>query len=608
LELEARVKEKILLMYLTEYLKDPAEADNVRVDPKIYRELAVIVTKSVQTRLLLEDLSRLPSVSYIEYYRLFSASQQAMKFQSMPEIINAIILYGDILPDWKGLELHPMTRSLFSDITTECIPFFSRLPHIKPEMIVEFGAQWVRAVCLCLVKYLPEPDNDNWQNASKEYKSLNDLLNQKSLQDRRYRFKNEAEQWLENNKIAPLNEPRPPSLFRPQNIIFQVTEALINKALIKEEKKIPTKNPFDKSKDMNKMASFIRAVRSIEKAGSQQRNWEDMRSDILESALQVSCFREGPIQGNPTDGHVVNLQLGGGMGATGEIFDRAIELSDDLPAYEKLLAESKPITDLLRRTLYPSIEQVPEIERFRTSGSIDPARLAMADLSPAIFRRYRINEKADRRGRPTLLIACDASGSLNKVQIKMLKVLTAAWLNSTVKSGVQVIAGLYHSGDIRPGLSGPLIQWIYYPKKTPSNSRRDAARALLSLPKSGTGSQSDALSLAFMLDEARQIARGKMVYLIIITDCKWNQSFRTGKSGRQEVYSFFRKAYKESFDKLHITFVALGVSGKTGFEEMLDRIINVSDEQLNDYDAVAAEIGVYVASCIKERQKWIARR
>jgi hypothetical protein len=300
--------------------------------------------------------------------------------------------------------------------------------------------------------------------------------------------------------------------------------------------------------------------------------------------------------------------LQGDLVAGGEIFDRPVELSDDLAVYERLLAKSQPITEALRRSLYPNIQEVLETQRLRASGSLDPARLALADFSSVIFKHYRIREMSDRRGRPVLVIACDGSGSLNSHQMKMVKILAAGWLNSTAKSDVQVLAGLYHSGQIREGVSGPLVQWIYHPHKTPATSRRDASRSLVSLPNTGTGVQSDALSLAFIMGEARGLARNNMVYLILISDTEWNRSFQTGKDGKEEVYSYFKTAYEEFSGKLHTTLVALGVSGETGFEDMLDKVIAVSDDELGDYVAVAEKIGVYVASCMRERRKMVGNR
>jgi hypothetical protein len=157
-------------------------------------------------------------------------------------------------------------------------------------------------------------------------------------------------------------------------------------------------------------------------------------------------------------------------------------------------------------------------------------------------------------------------------------------------------------------LVGPLVQWICHPRKIPSTTRADAARAVVALPDTGTGIQSDALSVAFMLDEARSLARGRMVYLIVISDCKWNRSFDTGQEGQEEVYNLFLSAYDKCADKLHTTLVALGVEDKTGFEDLLDKVITVPDSKLSDSATVAEEIAVYVASCMRERRKLMSRR
>ncbi|MBE9545417.1 MAG: hypothetical protein IMF02_13040, partial [Proteobacteria bacterium] len=269
---------------------------------------------------------------------------------------------------------------------------------------------------------------------------------------------------------------------------------------------------------------------------------------------------------------------------------------------------SRPVTEALRRVLYPNIQQVPSVLRHRTSGAIDPAKLPLAAFSSTVFKKYRNLTQLDKKGNALLVVACDGSGSLNQDQMNMVKIMSCGFLNTTARSDVQVLAGLYHSGQIRAGLTGPLVQWIYHPRKTPSLSRKDAARALISLPDSGTGAQSDALSLAFILNEARQIARGNMIYMIVISDTAWNRSFNIEKSGFEEVRCIFENAYDEMEGKLHATLVALGISGETGFEDLLDRVITVSSEELQNYSIVAEKIGVYVASCIRERKRFNTER
>ena len=166
---------------------------------------------------------------------------------------------------------------------------------------------------------------------------------------------------------------------------------------------------------------------------------------------------------------------------------------------------------------------------------------------------------------------------------------------------MQILAGFYHSKDGAGNESGPLVQWVYHPFKTVCTSRKDATRAVVSLPGCGTGVQSDVLSIAFMLEEARQLAKGKMIYLILITDCLWNRSLNTEKSGDEEVYSFFQNIYQDPHRRIHTTMVALGSSSKD-FEQLLDKVIVVPPHQLTDYTGVAAQIGTYVASILKERR------
>jgi hypothetical protein len=192
--------------------------------------------------------------------------------------------------------------------------------------------------------------------------------------------------------------------------------------------------------------------------------------------------------------------------------------------------------------------------------------------------------------------------------MNMLKILTTAWISATKKSGTQVMAGLYHTGTIRRGISGALVQWLYHPLKTPSFSQEDAIRGLVSLPESGTGHQHDALSLKFMLNEAKRLARGQMVYLVLISDCCWCSSFYIDKTPLEEVHGIFENAYKDFNGKLNITLVALGVSGNTGFENLLDKVTVVSSEELKDSVAVANNISVYVASCMRERKKWLSKK
>ncbi len=604
LEYQQWMKEKILITCLADYLKNPSEADDVRINPEAYRHLVQTVAETVQTRLLLESLSRLPPAATVETARLYLASQQSLRFESLPEILRAVVLFGDVLPDWRGRLLHPLTVALLKTAADASAPFLARLRHTKPHLLLEEGVAWVKALSRRLSKYLPEPSPQmNQANAPSGGGDSQSKEQVPKPEDRGRRFNPFAP------LAPPLNSNRAPTLLEEPSPMRQFVQGLASGRGSASGDMLEAAPVHGAQGQPDPLAQLVNEfVQTLQQAGGQTQQFQDLRSDLIEQAARSGGFKEGPLQGNPADGHSVKVPFADGREAGGEIFDRPVELSDDFSGYENLQREAQAVTEDLRRTLYPNFTQVPETERLRTTGSLDPARLPLADVVSAVFRRYKVCEQADKRGRPVLLVACDGSGSLNSSQIHMLKILCCAWLMATVGKAIQVLAGLYHSGSIRQGLSGPLVQWIYHPRKTPATGRRDAARALLSLPNSGTGAQSDALSLAFMLDEAATLAAGRRIYLILLTDCAWNISFNLGKSGKEEVASYLQGAYERLGDKLHVTLVALGVAGLTDFENLLDKVITVSNNELKDPSAVAAKIGLYVAACMKEQRRLIARK
>lgn len=563
LEFKTCAGENLLRLHIRGYLKNPARADRVMVNPDLYKTVVEMATDCVETRLLIEELARVQGMVFVEAYRLFSAAQQDVSFRTLHELLNAVVLYGDVLPDWERLDIIDTTREKLRELTDICRPYFEQLAAKKPPRLLPLGARWVRDLCPWLEKYCSSAGQERPQCADHNREDRAGL-------------------------IAPLEGPGELSTSQPEGMRQFLERAM------------PYLPQAGSHHDMIKCA--VRDVaRTVAKACGQERKWEDMRSDLVEDRIRHGGFAQGPIEGNPIEGHEVQVHVSGDRVATREIYDVAVEESDDTVALEKLLAEAGPFGDVLRKNVYPNTEQNPAAERFRSAGSLDPGRLAVAEFSAAAFRRYRAEERPVRKGKALLVIACDGSGSLNRAQMSMVKILTAGWLTATVKSDVKVIAALYHSEGEREA-ARPLVRWIRHPHKTTAGGPVESVRALLSLPDEGTGVQSDALSIAFILQEARRLAQGCMVYLILISDTRWNRCLLVGKSGREEVQETFLDAYRDFGGKLHTTLVALGVAGDTGFEGLLEKVIPVSEEELTDHASVAEKIGVYVASCIRERR------
>jgi len=597
LEFQSQASEKILVIPLEEYLNNPAAADDVRVDSRSYRRLAEMVTMTVQRRLLVMDLAGHPELGCIEMYRLFLASQLDTRLHTLKGMLNATILLGDLLPPWSDFELHPLTRTILEKITEINQPYIAEPPSADPDELIQYGEAWVRSTCMSLVDHLPAPEGSDPADRDPSL-----LL--RPFADRHPDATKIHRHASDKKPIPPLDAPRHPFFLDPSDAT-KALAALIYQSLKRQDKKFHALMSYldEKTPYKSLMSTLARFSEVVSQSARQANEREDMRSDLLEEALRGAIFEEGPIKGAPADGHVVQVPINEQEGYEGEIFDMPVILESDRGEHEDLLERSRELTEIMRSTLYPNTGTVHVSESLKTSGTLDTTRLPLAGTSDTIFKRYRFVKKADRRGRPTLVIACDGSGSLNIPQMEMLKLLTTAWLESTVKTDIQVLAGLYHSGEVRPGLTGPLVRWIWHPRKTPHVTRADASKCVAALPFTGTGVQSDALSLAFIMDQARQLSAGSMVYLIHITDCCWNRSFESRLPGKEEMRRFYTSLLSEYGNRLHVTMVGLGVEEETGFENLLHKVITFSGHELGEPEKVARSIGQYTASIVRERKR-----
>lgn len=587
LEFSERAPACSLLSHMEAYLEDPVEHDGVGVDPALYKDLVRRVARTINVRLLLEDLRRHSALASVELYRLFSASQYDLRFRTVQEVVDAVVLYGDILPDWKEMALHHVTRELFQRIESISRKYLDLLPRQAPAELIEPGAHWVREICRALAPYLPRAGAGSKDGESTAAPA------RAPREGEPFRFAPQSPGSTIGGDIPPLNSPAPPLFTTAQGTAAQTLQILAGMHAAAQ-------GGAEKPDDA--VASFFAEfMKTVDAASGQDSAWEDIRSDLVAEQMGAAPFEKSPVEGSPTEGQQVSVRMGDET-STGEIFDRPVTPSDDQSACERLMADAAPIAGMLRRALYPNVEQRVETRRLCSSGALDAGRLALGSFSDTVFKRHPVREAVDRRGRPVLLILCDGSGSLGKNQMRMTKTLAAAWLSATVKSGVQVLAAIYNDTNVRKNVSGPLVRWMYHPHKTPATVRSEAARAIAGIKESGDGGQSDALSITFTLEEARRLARGKMVYLVLISDCGWCRSFNTGLSAVEEVQASLEEAGERMSGKLHTTLVALGRNGDTGLEDIVNKTIPVPDSRMEDYAAVAADIGRYVAECMKEQR------
>ncbi|MBN1674972.1 MAG: hypothetical protein JXR37_28275 [Kiritimatiellae bacterium] len=608
-EYTARLRTEPLVDVLVAAVRESNPANCACLDPDLYRKLICSIAESVAKRLLLHELAAQPKMAAVETYRLFSASQQDLRFHSVAQILNAVILWGDVLPDWSKFQLHPTTAILLEIAGTVSGPFVKRLEEGSVRNL-KLGTEWVLALAVALAPFVAnrnKPD-DVLQARFVPQSRKADLLRFARPRDREEDAARSDTTSAPDPCIRPLNSPPPPQIESGSGLRALPGTATPDPLAPREM--LDNRLEPDSQAAQALQQSLNRLGEAADQASGQTREWEDIRSDLIDRRL-AAPFSEARVQGDPTAGHEVLVPLGKGRTAVGELSDCAAPLSEDVESIQKLRTHARPIADALKRVLYPNVQQIADKRRFRTTGLLDPSRLAVADFSNAVFRQTFIQTSPDPRGKPLLVIACDMSSSLDRTQSEMVKILAAAWLEATTFRGIRVLAALYHSGS-RAGVSGPLVQWVYHPIRTIARNPRDAVRALAAIDK-GTGRQSDALSLAYILGEARAIARGSMTYLIVISDCEFNASLEQPDEADQmkpvdEVTAVLRNAREESGGGLHTTLAALDVSGDTGLEPVVDKVIKVDKDNLQNGEAVAQQISTYVASCMKERRALIRKK
>lgn len=550
------------------------------------RALGEVLSRAVQRRLILQELSRIPGLGAVESYRLFCASRLSVRMQSLKDLLDAVILFDDILPlEWER-NLHPVSRKLVRQARAGSRPFLRGLACSDSAGYLQIGTEWVCALHRRLAGILARRGGAG--RAPDPGREEADARNS-----------GDCGQW----SLPPLREPFPPGLDDSGPLQRCFRERLEESATDQERKLMALKcillgePPACRYEEA--LSRFSKAARGASRPAADP---DGSGHGLMASRGDCGFFEEGEIQEAPVAQHQIKHPGAGDSTFREAVYDQAVLPSADARRLRALLDAAGGTTEALRRMLYPNLGESHRLEGIKGSGMIDPARLAISDVADAIFRR-RVQRTPEREAGPSLLVmACDGSASLNGSQMRMLKILSTAWLSSAAGCRIRILAGLYHSQAVGGGRPAPVVRWIWHPEKSPVGSPADAVACVAALPDSGTGAQSDALSLRFIMDQARSLAGGSCVYLVHITDCVWNRSRRTSKRGLDEVRDLYQELHREYGTRLHTTLVALGAEGGGGLEDLAHKVIPFTQRQLEEGGDAAKEIALYTASCIRERR------
>ncbi len=558
------------------------------MDPEFFAKLFQIIQQAVSERLAYEELMQSDLKQVIEAYRFFLAANDKLEFHTFSEIARAAIILGDLLPDFQAMELHDLTKEVLTDIRTISMPFFKELNDATPGEYYEIGRKWIKKLARRIARYLPPIDNPEGSTPHGRSQARSFPRTRCGLPD------------SPDEEFPGFDHKSPPLLEAPSKLEDLFTmDMKDNPVPMDMKKQISADDLPDHVKEMMSQLSSI--AQNIQNASGQKSN-EDTRSDILLNELLNSPFTAGSIQGTSMEGNEVEVDLGESGSVTGQVFDKALELSYNLPEVEKLKTEAKPISEKIKADLYPNAEEILITERIKSSGCIDAGRLPYYEFTEAIHKRFIIEHHLQKEGRSLMLLVCDGSGSMTSKKFKMLRLLTVAWLESTMKSQIQVMAGIYNDGSISQGRYGAKIEWIYHPRKTVSVSRKDAIRAVASIPQQGGGGQKDALSLSYCLQEAESVARGNNIYLIHITDTGWCNSFGTGLSPDEEIVNVVSQFKNKRKGQLHYTLVVLDADAAGGIDQVINEFISLSAIELENPYLAASKIARYSSSILKKHK------
>ncbi len=549
------------------------------MNPGFFEKLVLIIRQTVSERLAYEELKQSGLEQEVESYRFFLAANDKLRFHTLAEIIRAVIILGDLLPDFQLIDLYELTRELLFVIGTVSAPFFIALKTAQPGNYYAIGEEWIKKLIMHIIPYLPRENSpvSNSETRKDEGRSF-------SRVSRRLPASPDEE-------FPGFDRKVPPMLEAPQNL-----ENLFLTDMNKQGTQGDLPQPVKEF-----VAQLSTIAQTIQNA-SGQKDYEDTRSDILLSELLNNPFAPGSIEGVNMEGNEVEVDLGDAGSVTGQIFDKALELSYDLSEVERLKEEARPITEKMKSDIYPSDEEILRVERIKSSGTIDPGRLPYYEFTEAIHKRFILEHQLQKEGQSLVLLVCDGSGSMTPKKYYMLRLLTVAWLESTIRTSVKIMAGIYNEGTVSQGRYGPILEWIYHPMKTVSASQKEAVRAVASIPERGSGGQKDALALSYCLQEAASVARGKNIYLIHITDLGWCNSFGTALSAEEEILHVIQQFKNGRKDQLHYTLVGLhaDTAGKIG--QVVDEFISLSEAELNTPFSAASKIAVYCRSILKKQR------
>ncbi|MCB2203198.1 hypothetical protein KQI65_00505 [bacterium] len=560
---------------LLESLVDKAADENVPVEG-----LLNLCAKAVEGRMLSELIRRHADLDVpIESYRLFLAAQQSMQFSSIAEIIDAAVLFSDVLPQGQQLRMHPISRKLFRLLSDASETYLEALPGLRSEILLYKGIQWAFDLALILVKHV----------------------------SRQQRDENRRNRNVQRKQIEPLAALRPPRMLnRPSNPGWRLQEQLIPQEDEDETDDGDSGNNEKKQSnaDDSRDEAAARAARALQDLSTtiQQtlppREAVDSSHTELAAQLRDHAFEEGPTEFE-LERMEIRLRQSHLDFTVGGIIETVVKADCDNEILERLRYDANPLANAIDGLFFHGkVNPEVHIEHRHTRGAIDPARLAVISFSETVYRRMYPVRKEGKDHSALLAIAADVSSSLSRRQLAMVKLLCSGFLLSKAHRMEMLMAMYTGIQTTRRRQLEALVDWIIHPVKTAKRSPEEAMHALAGY-SSSRGQQLDALTLKHLIDTCMdcRVDPEQTLYYCWITDAVWKPSGMMQGTPHQEVKAVLSGLKHMYGQSLHLTLIILG-DNEHGLADLPDAVVRVKNEELSDVGATAQRLADYVAGMV----------
>jgi hypothetical protein len=188
------------------YLNNPVILEGRNVNEAAYHLSADAIARSLANRALFDMLSEVQELGDVEFYRFFQVAQNSLKFRQLSDVIDGVVLLGDLLPSTQLLNLHPMTAQIMHALVRASRWFWRNSIANGEDSSIFVYKSWGVALMEALIPFLPSPAKPAPENQGRTKQRKSGSEHDHQNPQYRYPAENELEE-ITPEVIQPLLDP-----------------------------------------------------------------------------------------------------------------------------------------------------------------------------------------------------------------------------------------------------------------------------------------------------------------------------------------------------------------------------------------------------------------